>query len=140
MQIDCILINKKWNNSALNCGAYYSFEGVSSDHRIVTAKIRLSLRRNATRKTTTILYEWSLLYNRDIRDKYTWTLRNKFHTLHEISETHIPKDQYENYINAYLEATAKYIPTKQRDKPRVPRETWAAIKKTCWRKNRFPTL
>ena len=29
-----------------------SFEGVSSDHRIVTAKIRLSLRKNATRTIT----------------------------------------------------------------------------------------
>ena len=57
-QIDFVFINKKWNNSALNCEAYSShasqfnallfhFEGVSSDHRIVTAKIRLSLRRNA---------------------------------------------------------------------------------------------
>ena len=41
--IDYVFINKKWNNSALNCEAYSSFEGVSSDHRIVTAKIRLSL-------------------------------------------------------------------------------------------------
>ena len=38
-QIDYILINKRWNNSGLNCKPYSSFEGVSSDHRIVTAKI-----------------------------------------------------------------------------------------------------
>ena len=38
-QIDYILINKKWNNSALYWEAYSSFEGMSSDHRIVTAKI-----------------------------------------------------------------------------------------------------
>ena len=31
-QIDYILINKKEINSALNCEAYFSFEGVSSDH------------------------------------------------------------------------------------------------------------
>ena len=37
-QIDYVLINKKWNNSALNCEAYPSFEGVSTDHWIVTAK------------------------------------------------------------------------------------------------------
>ena len=48
-QIDYVLINKKWKNSALNCEAYSSFEGVSTDHRIVTAKIRLSLRKNAKR-------------------------------------------------------------------------------------------
>ena len=44
-QIYYVLINKKWKNSAMNCKAYSSFEGVSSDHRIVTAKIRLSLRK-----------------------------------------------------------------------------------------------
>ena len=42
--IGFILINKKWNNSPLNYEAYFSFEGVSSDYRIVTAKIRLSQR------------------------------------------------------------------------------------------------
>ena len=42
-QIDYVLINKIWNNSALKCEAYSSFEGVSSDHRTVTLKIRLRL-------------------------------------------------------------------------------------------------
>ena len=50
--IDYFFINKKWSNSALTCGTYSSFEGVSSDHRIVTAKIRMSLRRNATQTNT----------------------------------------------------------------------------------------
>ena len=54
-QIDYDFINKKWNNSALNCEAYSSFEGVSFDHRIVTAKIRLSQRRNTAQTTTTVL-------------------------------------------------------------------------------------
>ena len=40
-----------------NCEAYSSFEGVSYDHRIVTAKIRLSLRKNATRTMNTIHYD-----------------------------------------------------------------------------------
>ena len=40
-QLNYIIINKKWINSALN-----SFERVSSNHRIALAKIGLSLRRN----------------------------------------------------------------------------------------------
>ena len=68
--IDYVFINKKWKNSAINCEAYSSFEGVSSDHRIVTAKIRLGLRRNAPRTVTNKHYDWALLNNRDIRDKY----------------------------------------------------------------------
>ena len=75
-QIDYVLINKKWKNSALNCEAYSSFEGVSTDHRIVTAKIRLSLRKNDKRTATTKHYDWALLNNKDVRDKYVLELRN----------------------------------------------------------------
>ena len=46
-QIDYVFINKKWKNSAMNCEAYSSFKGMSSDHRIVTAKIRLSQRKKS---------------------------------------------------------------------------------------------
>ena len=86
-QIDYVFINKKWKNSAMNCEAYSSFVGVSSDHRIVTAKIRLSRRKNATRTTTTIPYDWALLNNKDIRYKYLIALRNKFDGLQEKTET-----------------------------------------------------
>ena len=56
-QIDYVFINKKWKNRAISCEAYSSFEGVSSNHRIVTAKIRLSLRKNTTRIATTKHYD-----------------------------------------------------------------------------------
>ena len=75
------------------------------------------------RTTTNVHYDWSRLNNRDIRDKYTLTLRNKFDALQEKSKTHTPSDEYENFINAPLEAAAECIPTKQRAKLRVPWET-----------------
>ena len=74
-QIDFVFINKKCKNSAMNCEAYSSFEGVSSDHRIVTAKIRLSPRKNPTRTTTTKHYDRALLNNKDIRDRYVLALK-----------------------------------------------------------------
>ena len=80
-QIDYVFINKKWKNSAMNCEAYSSFEGVSSDHWIVTAKIRPSLRKNATQTAITKHYDWALLNNRDIKDKYVLELRNRFEAL-----------------------------------------------------------
>ena len=73
-QIDFVFINKKWKNNAVNCEAYSSFVGVSSGHRVVTPKIRLSLRKNATQTATTIHYEWALLNNKDIKDKYVIVL------------------------------------------------------------------
>ena len=113
----------------MNCEAYSSFEGVSSNHRIVTAKIRLSLRKNATRTATTKHYNWALLNNRDIRDKYVLELKNRFQTLQEKIEKGIPNDEYENFVNAHLEADATCIPTKPRTKYRVPWETLAVREK-----------
>ena len=40
-----------------------------------------------------------------------------------------PNDEYENFVNAHLEAAAKYIPTKLKTKYRVPWETLAAREK-----------
>ena len=111
------------------CEAYSSFEGVSTDHRIVTAKIRLSLRKNAKRTATTKHYAWALLNNKDIRDKYVLELRNRFETLQEKTETSTPNDEYENFVNARLEAAAKYIPTKLKTKYRIPWETLAVREK-----------
>ena len=39
-------MNKKLIDSSLNCEDYTTFEGISSDHRIITAKTRLTLRSN----------------------------------------------------------------------------------------------
>ena len=114
---------------ALNCEAYSSFEGVSTDHRIVTAKIRLSLRKNDKRTATTKHYDWALLNNKDVRDKYVLELRNRFETLQEKTEKSTPNDEYENFVNAHLEAAAKYIPTKIKTKYRVPWETLAVREK-----------
>ena len=102
---------------------------MSSDHRVVTAKIRLSLRKNTTRTTTTVHYDESPLNNSHIRDKYALTLRNKFDTLQEKKKTHIANDEYKNFVNTYLEAAAECVPTKQRPKPRVPWETLAVREK-----------
>ena len=96
---------------------------MSSDHRIVTAKIWLSLWKNATWTTTTVHYDWALLNNRDIRDKYAIALINKYDALQEKTETHTPNEVYENFINAHLEVAVEFIPTKQRIKSRVPWET-----------------
>ena len=82
---------------------------------------------NQTDKIT--CFDWSLLTNRDIVNKYTVTVRNKFDTLQEISETHTPNDEYENFISAYMKAVAECIPTEPRTKYKVPRETLAVRKK-----------
>ena len=62
-QIDYILIDKKWINSALNWEVYSSIEGVSSNHRIVTANVCLKLQRNKTQTAKNTHYNLSTLNN-----------------------------------------------------------------------------
>ena len=114
----------------MNCETYLSFDGVSSDHRIVTAKLRLNLRKNATRTATSKHYDWVLRNKRDFRNKYVLELRNRFETLQEKTETGTPNDELENFVKAHLEAASKCIPIKPSAKYRVPWET-LAVREKC---------
>ena len=57
------------------------------------------------------------------------TRRNKFNAQREITETPTPNDDYENFVNAHLEAAVECVPAK-RAKPRDPWET-IAVRKKC---------
>ena len=105
----------------MNCEACFSFEGVSSDYRIVMAKIRLSLRKNATRTATTKHYDWTLLNNRDIRDKYVLETDSSHYKRRQKKVPQMTNMRIS--FNARLEAAAKCIPTKPKTKYRFPRET-----------------
>ena len=70
-----------------------------------------------------------ILNNRDIRDKYALELGNRFETLQEKTEKSTPNDEYENFVNAHLEAAVKCIPTKLKTEYRVPWETLAVREK-----------
>ena len=74
-QVDYILVNRKWKNSVKDVEAYSSFSSLGSDHRILTAKIKLSLRmkKSAPRK---IPYDWSALNEPKLQQLYTVTVRN----------------------------------------------------------------
>ena len=85
--------------------------------------------KNATRTATTKHYDWALINNRGIRDKYVLELRNRFETFQEKIEIRTPNDEYENFVSAHLEAAVKCIPTKPRTKYRVPWETLAVREK-----------
>ena len=83
----------------------------------------------ARRTATTKHYDWALLNNRDIRDKYVLELRNRFETLQEKTEKGTSNDEYENFVEAHLDAASKCIPTKPRTKYRVLWETLAVWEK-----------
>ena len=61
-------------------------------------------------------------------------------TLQEKTEKSTPNDEYENFVNAHLEAAAKCIPTKHKTKYRVPWETLAVREKPCTSENSLQKL
>ncbi|XP_062924611.1 craniofacial development protein 2-like, partial [Mobula hypostoma] len=44
-QLDYILVRTKWRNCVINTEAYSTFNSVSSDHRVVSMQVRLSLQQ-----------------------------------------------------------------------------------------------
>ena len=78
-QIDHILIRSKWQNSMKNAESYTS-PSVASDHRIVTANFKLSLRKNITKEKTS-KYDWSLLSDSRILSNFNKSFRNRFSVL-----------------------------------------------------------
>ncbi len=114
-QKDYILINNKWRNSVTNTEAYNSFDSVGSDHRIVTAKIRLSLRSPKQQKTTSVNYDWKLLrYDKKLSEHYTIEVKNRYHAL--TTEEDTLNEQYEKFVISTKEAAKKLIPTKPKER------------------------
>ena len=76
-QIDYILINKKWKNSVQNVEAYSSFASTGSDHRIVIARLKLSLWK-CKMPPRGKKYDWKVLNDNNLQDRYTVLVRNRY--------------------------------------------------------------
>ena len=110
-QLDDILINKKWKNSAIDCATYNTSHLVSSDHKFVTIKCRLCLRVNKSRKYSP-KFDWSkLMCNKDIKEKLSIEIKNRFKALQSDNSTdNDPNTMYNNIIEANQYAASETIP------------------------------
>lgn len=105
-QLDYILIRRKWRNSLMNAEAFNSFSTVGSDHRIVCAKLRLSLR--VSKHPRKIRYDWKAFSSSpDIQAKYTVTVKNRFQLLEEEG-----KCEYSSFVEANRAAMEECVPTR----------------------------
>ena len=111
-QVDFIMVNKKWKNSVKNCEAYSSFSSIGSDHRVVTAKLKLSLRTCKTPPKQ--LYDWNAIRNPTINNSFTIAVRNKYSVLSTINES--ATDNYDHFIQSFNESAEEHIPKKKRAK------------------------
>ena len=124
-QLDYVIINQKWKNSARNCRAFNSFTNVGSDHRIVSATITLSLRANRRRSSKIPQYDWSVLKTNElIKPNFVIELKNRFSVLQETAETQTTANSiFKNFEDACKETAEKNIPLKPKVKKRNPWET-----------------
>ena len=116
-QIDFILINHKWKNTVKNVEAYNALNCLSSDHRLVTARLKLTFR---TKKSSPkkFHYEWSALQNCDIQEQFTIDVKNRLSALSE--ETDNVTTVYDSLVTSITESAEKNIPKKVKRKT-IPR-------------------
>ena len=113
-------------NCAQNCRSYNTFVNVASDHRIVTAHIKLSLRANKKKNSKTKPYDWATLqYDKDIRrfSDFVTRVRNKFAYLQTLGTEDTASLRYSHFETAYTESAIEAIPLKPKLKRHNPWET-----------------
>ena len=112
-QVDYIMVNKKWKNSVKNCEADNTFSSMGSDHRIINAKVKISLRtcKAPVRKPN---YDWSMLRDGNICNLYTISVRNRYEALCQDGES--ITETYEHLIESNEEAAKEHLPVKKKSK------------------------
>ena len=84
-QIDHLLINGKWRSSLLDVKVKRGAD-VGSDHHLVTACIKLKLKKSSNTTNTHKRFDVDQLKDNKIRSAFTVSLKNRFHALQNFSE------------------------------------------------------
>ena len=111
-QIDYILVRSKWKNSVRNAQAFSSFSSISSDHRVVSCTISLSLRKSKKPEISTFKQiEWKLVNaDSNIKSKFLVETKNRFQELSLPDDTHVSK--YQTIIGSTSEIAIETLPKK----------------------------
>ena len=119
-QIDHILLRGKWKNSIRKCRAYSSVE-LGSDHRIVTAKLKISLRVPSTIKKILQRDMQALSNSPDLQESYRVEVSNRFAALSIDFNEKSCQEKYDKIVNILEKANSSIIPKKT-----IRRENWVS--------------
>ena len=132
-QIDHLMVNSMWRRSLLDVRVRRGADA-SSDHHLVTAKVRLKLRAAGLNKRTTPRYDISRLQDPRTKNAFVLQLRNRFQALSNIDEQDNEEDdtvnqQWEQVRNIVDEAskTCKGMQKTRKKKEWITPNTWQAI-------------
>ena len=116
VQLHFILARKKWINSIKNSRAYSSFEGINSDHRIVSCKCQISYRKCKTPKKDLMKrIDWKkVISDGTLSEQFTVTVYNRFGSL--CDELHEPSIStiYDTLVLANEEVALEMLPKKSK--------------------------
>lgn len=107
LQLDYILVRRKWRKSIVNAESYSTFNLVGSDHRVVATRLRLSLRVPKSAPRTRPDRE-AFAGSPELQANYTAEVRACLHLQDGEPKT------YERFLSANEEATRKWVPAKGR--------------------------
>ena len=125
-----MMINKKWINSVRNCEAYHSLEGISTDLRIVSLRIKLSLRANKKKSNRKITYHWEhLINNEDLQKQFSTSLRDRYNILRHEDTNESANNVYQNILKTHKGTAEMLIPLKEKVKRKVPWENETVTEK-----------
>ena len=111
-QIDFCLYRKRWRNSVHDCQAYSTSNPVGSDHRIVTAKVKLSVRRPKTTLKKK-LFSHALSYDPALATRIDDTIASRFDNLPPV------KKGYTEFVDIANQTGAELLPSKPRPAPKT---------------------
>lgn len=113
-QIDFIICRRKWRNTVKNCEAYSSFQSIGSDHRVVIARVKLSLRTSRTPKRAPVP-DWSKLKtDTSLQERYSVEVKNRFDLL--VTESQTATERYQCFLDANNETSQLLLPKKEKKK------------------------
>ena len=109
-QLDYILVRRKWRNSIMNAEPYSTFSSVGSDHRVVSMRVRLSLR--VPKPSPKVRWDWKAFTNDPgLQTRYAEEVRKRFQQLDQGAD---PSNEYKRFTAANEEATKLHVPMMER--------------------------
>ena len=139
-QIDHLMISGKWRRSLQDIKVKRGAD-IGSDHYLVTAMIKLKLKRNGATAKTNTRYNVKKLQDELSRSAFTTSLKNRYQVLQELSEDAQretgEEPEQEKHVNlmwekiktAYCDASKENLGygIKGKSKDWIKGETWKAI-------------
>ncbi|XP_066923743.1 uncharacterized protein [Clytia hemisphaerica] len=109
-QIDFVLYRKRWQNSIHDCQAFSSSNPIGSDHRIVTARVKLSVRRPSP-STSKKLFWQSLTFDKTLSKRIDNEIVSQF--------THLPNinQSYTTFVSIANKVGSNLLPKRERKPP-----------------------